>query len=211
MLISHKHKFVYIAIPKTASSAIRTALGNYSEINSNHYNDEPPYRWHITALDLKKHFIENKWNWDEYFKFSTVRNPWDRMVSNYNFFSKYITLYEKNNKGKEDIYTMFIDILQKNPTFEDYIKNHLQKEESYEFWYKDETGTILLDFIGKVETLQHDFDSICKKIGISQQKIQCKNATKHEHYSKYYTNETKQIVAEKYANEIDYFNYRFEK
>jgi len=79
-------------------------------------------------------------------------------------------------------------------------------------WLLDKNDKVNVDFVGKFENFQKDFNHVCDEIGMPQQQIPHVNrGPKREHYSKYYNNETQQIVAEKYAKDIEYFEYEFEK
>jgi hypothetical protein len=139
--------------------------------------------------------------------FTFTRNPWDRLVSVY--------FYLKNGNttsgDKKDCnrylaqYSSFEDMVL---NWDDILFNQIHFKEQYK-WVCDDNGELIPDFIGRFENLQEDFDIICDKIGIPQQQLPHKNKSKHKHYTEYYDDETKQIVAEKYAKDIEYFGYEF--
>jgi len=198
-MISHKHKFLYIHIPKCGGVSIKNALKNNEVKRDLLHND----------LNNKR-LIKQEDKLKKYFKFSFVRNPWDRMISLYHYFSQF--------KESRVFYSDNINIIKKTQdmSFLDFCtkKNWQKMHNGFHFkpmtdWISNDSGSLSLDYIGRVESLQKDFDIICDKIGIPHQELPRKNKSKHKHYTEYYDDETKQIVAEKYAKDIKHFGYKF--
>lgn len=192
MIISPKYKFVFIATEKTGSTSIHQTLLNCVK-------DEDLVNNSTIALGDKhiscQQLLEQRPQCKNYFKFAFVRNPWDRVVSWYNFSMK----IKNPNKGRNITGKDFLSFILE---FQNIWGNEQQNQ--YNF-------TECCDFIGRFENLQDDFNTICDKIGILQQKLPYKNKTTHKHYSEYYDDETKQIVAEVFAKDIEYFGYEFGK
>ncbi len=205
-MVSHKYNFIYTKITKTGSESVQNVLRSLdgSVENIDHY--------HI--LDEINEDTKN------YFKFTFTRNPWARLVSQY-----YYTV-SKDDKIDGIDRTMyrnstFIDFIKSNKEF--YLSSHwcsysptLEKihTKKHPFvnqidWITNQHGEIQVDFVGKLENLQEDFNIICDIIGVDHQQLPHKNATKHKHYTEYYDDETREIVAEKYAKDIEYFEYEF--
>jgi chondroitin 4-sulfotransferase 11 len=204
MIISHKHKFIFVAIPKTGTSSIESLLGDFSTTKSHNKHD---YLHQI-----------NNFNTDEYFSFCFVRNPWQRQLSTYFYYIKMIKFWDEHPDSKSEwieIYNCYIKTLEGCDTFRDWVeKLYSNKWLEYHTW--DPIQLIWaneVEYVGSFESLQEDFDTICDKIGIPRQKLPHENKSKHKHkhkhYTEYYDDETRQIVAEKYAKDIEYFGYKF--
>lgn len=212
MIISHKHKFLYIAPIKCASSTLRAALKPYADISSDDYNDTPNSfyhnNWHASAKDLKIHFEDMGWDWDTYFKFSFIRNPWDRLVSGYNYQKKVV-----HNKEKYGIDHLCYERYKKNTEhncFNQWLRlKQLIHHTGAGSILVDEHDNYMVDYIGKVEKLQQDFDTLCDWIGIPSQQLPHKNKTNHKHYTEYYDNESREMIATRCARDIKAFGYKF--
>ena len=206
-MISHKHKFIFIHIPKCAGTSVEHALYNYasdiSDIMSGYKVNERHKQWCINTKNLRNEPLFNSINKHiDYIKFTFCRNPYDRLVSTYEFFNlskRYITFSNFINDSK--LFENVKNILDQDFCLNTRLEYHLLPES-----YFIKHG---VDFIGRFENLQQDFDSICNTIGIPQQQLPQENKSNHKHYTEYYDDETREIIAEKYAKDIEYFGYKF--
>lgn len=217
MIISHKHKFIFIHIPKCAGSTITYSLLNnlyfelprkddwrYNELSTKtaevfqtnpKQGNSANLKQHDTFKTINDYYKKNKLNINSYFKFSFMRNPWERRVSQYKYAKK---MAEQTGAD----WAMEISLM----SFYEFITD---RNDSQLNWVNNKKNSVAVDFLSSSRNLQEDFNIICDKIGIPKQKLPHKNATKHKHYTEYYNDETRQIIAEKCAKDIEYFNYKF--
>src|SRR3989339_560859 len=93
-------------------------------------------------------------------------------------------------------------------TFDEYIdwrvnnEIHLQKN-----FVCSENGEVLVDFIGRYENIQNDFEKICKTIGIEKIKLPHTNISNHKPFMDYYNEKTKKMVYDAFGEDFKMFNY----
>jgi hypothetical protein len=168
------------------------------------------WKQHATASEVKKHYASEE-QWNNYFKFSIVRNPFDRIVSSYNWICRKI----KPSKFRDRL--LFEDFVFRKGGFEKVLSQYLISEEhnryhqirpSVEYLY--ENDNLLVDHVGKFENLENEWNFICKKIGTE---IILPHMNKHsrnnKHYQDYYNDETKAHISEVYRKDIETFGYEF--
>ena len=190
--VNEEEKFIYYDTPKCASTTIKSSLfcdGVYFTKEYNAINSAGPYS-----------LVDPKQKLDHYFKFCFCRNPYSLMVSNYRMFTTQKHRLEQMRQFHSSPEKMsFLEFLQFTKI---YNNHHWQPQTQFIKGYD-------IDFIGRFENLQNDFDIVCKKIGISRKPLIHANRTNHKHYSEYYDDETREIVAERYREDIEYFGYKF--
>ncbi len=209
VLISHKHKFIFFKTLKTAGSSVESFFGRYCcDPNDKYeYTDEidekiskygviggrlrgKHTKWysHKKAVNIKRDM--NKDRFKDYFKFTIVRNPWDKMVSQYYW-------------------------LNKKVPFKQFIKNNRDKfrDENWNIYSINDTP--VCDYYIRYENLEEDIKKVCELVGITDYDLNL--LPKHKsgirdnskHWRDHYDEETKKIVFEDNLKEILYFKYRF--
>jgi hypothetical protein len=188
-----KEQFVFIHIPKCAGNSV----------TSDHFRNFS----HDLRNENFKYFKDSYERSLSKFSFTFVRNPWDRLVSSYEYLKNggncpldaedYLNLFSKYENFKEMV-------LNWEEVFFDQIHFKSQSD-----WICDNDGNIIVDFVGKFENLQQDFDIVCDRMQIPRKKLPHTNKTNHKHYTEYYDDEIREIVAKKYARDIEYFGYKF--
>jgi hypothetical protein len=197
-MLSQDHNFIFIHIPKCGGTSIEHAFN----VGLNRLDIKGLTGRHNKVLlqHLKFSEIENQTEIDisNYFKFTFVRNPWSREVSSFLYEKRFV----KRPGGVQN-------------DFKDFLKNPRYMNPQHAFcqfdYITNSNGEPSLDFIGKFENLQQDFDRICNKIGVPQKKLphSCKSNFRNKPYVGFYNSTTKKMVAEKYAKDIEYFGYKF--
>ena len=209
MIISHKYKFIFFAVPKTATHAIRFALRPHlgpedeehvfkfkpSKLNIPEFKDRK--NGHFTVEEIKP-FLSDE-IWETYFKFSFVRNPYDR------FISLCFYHYKALNNSPDHLDQMLFNIanlpLETRP-------RQFRSQSKYLF---DSEGSTPLDIIGRFESIQEDFDRICERLEIPQSDLQRVNTSSHNKYLSYYeSNEFKDLIETRYQDDLNNFNYSFD-
>lgn len=214
-MISHKYKCIFIHIPKTGGMSIN----NFFHPNTIFYQDVPNYDilfgWcpkrklhmqHATAKQLLETELITQEIWDDYYKFTFVRNPWDRVYSDYLWIQQFT-----NIKGK------FKDFVNKKGVFEtilndnsnsNYLGDHLLPQ--LDFF--DLKGKLSIDYIGNFENFNSDIKKILGELDMKEEfdVYLNKGLKRKKDYSLFYTNSRKNIIKEKYKNDIEKFNYSFQ-
>ncbi len=214
-MISHKHKVIFIHIPKCAGSSIFEYFHPDVEVNWRKPNYNELYGWcperkihlqHATAKQLIEMDLISKEHWKSYFKFTIVRNPWDRSYSDY--------LWMKEDTGISGSFTDYItrsngfkEVLS-NKNNKQYRGDHLLKQTDF-FSIK---GDLELDFVGHFESLQKDMNFINDKLKINKpfNEHKKKSRKRFKHYSLFYNRSKISLVESIYSNDIEALDYKFE-
>lgn len=233
-MLCHQNKCLFVHIPKAAGQSVESVFVERSGLTwqtraplllrpNKEPEKGPPRLAHLTASEYISCGYISEADFSNYFKFSFVRNPWARLVSEYTYRRMQgIELYQKD--FKHFLFTTFPQHSDDDySTSQDFYRHIIPQ---WEFLY-DDSGNCLVDFVGKFESLQQDFDQVCQQLSLPQTMLPHKNKTqavgikqklktllnidnRKPHYSYYYDDESADFVQSFYQKDIELFGYCFE-
>lgn len=192
---------IFFHIPKCAGTSVANSLfGN----RAGAHNDVWTYMMTFSPYEFS-----------HYFKFTFVRNPWDRLVSSFNYLKSGASGFESDVKWADEHFKPYDDFSSfvRNGLESEHILNHTHFVPQHKFICFNDR--IMVDFIGRFESLEEDYNYISHKIGVSA-KLQHMNrtnsagSTTHKDYKDYYDSETVEIVRRVYQKDITLFGYQFD-
>tara|TARA_R100000008_G_scaffold86641_2_gene80623 strand:+ start:2957 stop:3658 length:702 start_codon:yes stop_codon:yes gene_type:complete len=206
---------IFIRIHKTGTTTINDWL-----FPGGHYP-------HMLPAYIQRSLSEKEW--EEAFKFTFVRNTYDRLVSVFSDFSDtttpprhctaYYQRYFDKTRDQKKAFARWVQdgcishLSVLNPKRSDQKNNFLPKRPMMlAEWLVDSEGKDYLDFIGRFESLEQDMFSLNKKLNLNRKEsvFPHKNRSRRDQdYRVYYTEETKAIVDEIFQDEITKFGFQF--
>lgn len=192
-MISYKYKFIFVHIPRTGGSSLERTLGQgiTTDERTKYLGNTDFAEKHA---GLAYYYKQYPAEFAEFFKFTIIRNPFDRLVSQW----IWRTTMVKDLEGMS--FKEFIISRPAKMKISDKLKIP-------EVSINDSIN--LLDYIGRFEDLHNTYDYVFKKINVPQLEILHINKTNHKVYREYYTPELVDIVMAKYEDDIKLFGYQF--
>ena len=194
-MISEEYKCIFVHANKCGGSSIEKTIWNVPANRGGADHRFPAD--YVDQLGLE--------TWEDYLTFGFTRNPWARMVSIYHgrtqLRGKRLPDFDKWIRQETAVPHPTGNLRRKD--------NKIEIRTQYSWFHYNDTP---LDFIGRVETYEQDFGKVKELVGLpSEMKLAHANASVHDHYSTYYSDDTRDMVHEYFRKDVERFGYSFEK
>lgn len=193
-MISHHYRFIFVHAGRTGGSSFERLAGSgiTGDVRTKHLGNTDFPEKHMDFQYFKTNYPEE---FLSYFKFTLVRNPFDRLVS------AWIWRTQVVKDLKPQTLREFIEARPDSTKFSEKFKLHdLSLQDSIRQF----------DYIGRYETFTNTIDYLSGKLGIPVMEIPHSNDTHSGRYQDYYDPETIELVRQKYRLDIELFGYDFQ-
>lgn len=217
MIISHKHKFIFVHLGRTGGRSLTVALARHcgeddiitrvEDIERN----SAGYRRHLSAREIRKKIGEDRFS--EYFKFTIERNPWEKMLSRYRSY-----LRQARYRGYKKLPRL---LTGRDLSFRNWFElrvwqgrtvglGHYKLLSHYDDYMEDDR--MLVDFIGRQENLQEHVDMIADRLSLKMEplpNIGHLGTARDKPYTEMFDERMCRIVDKVFEREHDLLEYRF--
>jgi hypothetical protein len=210
MLISHSYRCLFIHIPKCAGSSLKNSL-NLDLVVPPHWHCP----WEKAQAVLGSEITES------YFKFTFIRNPWERIISAWQMFEQQPWCFHRSYSLLEFLEVVVNSSINPEATYQTpaemaiwehspaNIRHHTLPCVHPYYGLVDNQGQLTVDFVGRLETLDRDIQIIAKQLNLPNFTLPKSNPTDHDHYRYYYDPKSIEIVRDYYQQDLDRFGYQF--
>jgi len=227
-MICREHNCLFVHIPKTGGQSVEQFFMDLLKLDWDVDRDVLLLQAnadltrgteklaHLSASEYVDDGYLSREDFAGFFKFSFVRNPWARILSEYRY----------RNYFQHRSFRDFVLNKLPKPGWDDQYRHVMPQ---YDMLH-DQKGNLLVDFVGRFENLQQDFDHICECLGIVDSGLKHRNRSdkksrdlrrkirnllfmngenKLQSMADFYDDETREAVAHYYRNDIETFGYEF--
>ena len=185
-VLDKQNEFMFFSNNKVAQTSVNRRL---LKLRSIVYKDD--------HQKYESHFQDAVSKLDSIYKFTIVRKPWDRVVSAFSYLKARRRLDFRSMSFEHFV----LKVLSKHGPALD---AHFAPQYSKSF----HDGEQFVDFIGRLENIKNDWSVIAKQIS-APPAIPHVNKSKHDNYTSYYDETTRQVVGEIYKDDVEAFGYEF--
>lgn len=199
MVVFHNLKCIFIHIPKTAGTSIEQFIkdNGKNEISYLGVRNNRSLH-HLLAYELK---LELSYLYNQYYKFSIIRNPYDRLLSEY-YWTPIRGVGYKSNQTKADFITYVAKVVKNKLFFENIYNDHFIPQHCFVFKGKN----LLVDHIFRYEDLDYIIDFLKKRFNINRN-FPCLNKSDHSIKKTEWNNRQKERIYKIYEKDFIIFNY----
>ena len=222
MLISNSHKFIFPKAAKVAGTSVQNFFEPFCKGPDDFIGSKGrcfPDSQIMSHGDMRARKINRLLKlsgrscWNDYYTFGCIRNPWDRVVSLYHFIKKQAKKFHEITDEQKQ-YKSYPTLLHRYQLsflpFDKFVEESPYPQVFYQFYHIEK---LRYNYFIRFENLKQDVIKVCNDLNLPCDITQLQHINRSKDrtadYTEYFNNKTKNIIAERYKQDIEYFKYEY--